>query len=288
MAGAEIVPWTDPGGTSCCCVNQCFDSLDEPDPPVSDGWWFEIPTATYEAMLDRDGTFGKIQQGRWYLEWQIYLTDRNDGYHPNFYSESTWTSPAYVDELTRLLNFAPQYNAASPCDISWIASGFQVVRQTKEIWKSGVSGQTAGSIRNTFNQAITANVAIAASLATISGQNFINIRARTSAWPDHSIKTLYTMPRIESEGGFVFSDIVYHFPFGNFDTVNDLGVVSSDWQELTVGSVAHAISIDIGGTIITPNGKVYYDSPESVFDPIANHSPAGAVTASLRWEAPAP
>lgn len=287
MAGSQIVPWTDPGGTPCCCVNQCFDSLDEPDPPVSDGWWFEIPTPTYEALLDRDGTLGKIPQGRWYLEWQIYLTDRNEGYHPNFYLESTWTSPAYVDELTRLLNFyGAEYNDASPCDISWINSQFLVVRQSREIWKSGVSGQTAGSIRNTFNQAITASIGLAASFATISGQNFVNIRCKGSAWPDYSVSSLYQMPRFESPGGFTFGSIEYHFPFGNFDTVNDLGVASSRWKELTTGTVAHAISFDIGGTVITPVGKVYYEHPS--VNPIANHSPAGTVTASLRWEAPAP
>ena len=46
-----VVPWTDPGGTSCCCDNSCFTNLTQPDATRSPDTYQAIASEDYTALL---------------------------------------------------------------------------------------------------------------------------------------------------------------------------------------------------------------------------------------------
>lgn len=55
MASGTQVPWTDPGGTPCCC-DSCPTTEDGPDETYSPGTWSNISEGDYNALL-AGGTF---------------------------------------------------------------------------------------------------------------------------------------------------------------------------------------------------------------------------------------
>lgn len=47
---SAIVPWTDPGGTPCCCAEDCFIDLPHPEEPYVENDYVSIDEATYVAI----------------------------------------------------------------------------------------------------------------------------------------------------------------------------------------------------------------------------------------------
>lgn len=51
MAAGEIIPWTDPGGDSCCCAEECFtDFANDPKPVYAQDSYVEITSTDYVAL----------------------------------------------------------------------------------------------------------------------------------------------------------------------------------------------------------------------------------------------
>jgi hypothetical protein len=49
---SEKVPWTDPGGTPCCCIGDCYTDLDnEFDAPATTGEWLDLSATSYANIL---------------------------------------------------------------------------------------------------------------------------------------------------------------------------------------------------------------------------------------------
>lgn len=65
---SAFVPWTDPGGTPCCCLD-CYDNNDiitgSPEAPHSLLQWFDVTPATYALLL---------AGGNWVAKWSETVT----------------------------------------------------------------------------------------------------------------------------------------------------------------------------------------------------------------------
>lgn len=56
---STFIPWTDPGGTPCCC-NECYSNLEtEPLLPYSENTWLSIGGSDYTSLL-AGGTYSAL------------------------------------------------------------------------------------------------------------------------------------------------------------------------------------------------------------------------------------
>lgn len=173
MATATQVPWTDPGGTPCCCQDACFtDFANEPRPVYADGSFVAISEEAYAALY-AGGTYAAT------LNLSVQGNRDNVG-----------GNPLSVATATELHSFSGAVNPValdivdSPCYEKYAAS----VTIARDVVNRDVQ----------FSSPYTASLQFSRSLGTQAGQRYLSLATVNGPSAASSIGGFLTMPSASS------------------------------------------------------------------------------------------
>ena len=225
MATGTQVPWTTPGGTPCCCVDNCYTNLTtEPIPVYAAGKWQVITEQDYVALL-AGGTYS--------VAVNVDVSSVSTGWFPGPPTRSETQAGSGIAAL----NYQPSNNG---CHAKLSTSSANITIN------AGLEGSVGSYVVN--------NLQLYRSLATVDGVRYINLSSVDlvhGSWVSSmSIDSFFS--------SLVFGDL-FAAILGNVSEADWVGasnnlkfVNASSQVSLTVNGNTYAQIGAVGGQFLSP------------------------------------